>query len=786
MLKKTLLAFLALFFLASWIGAQTPCGTVTITNGEELSICRGETIELAQTNDLDNATFAWSPAADFVDPVTDPSPRVRPQSSGFYRVRATGSDGCSVIDSVFIDVDNFVVPDLIEDATVCEGNPVNLLQTPITDNGNTLYTLLGGSDTLEVSEDPNFTVTLTQDSTFTLIARSENGACVETQRVDLTVTPARFEITQDTVFACLGSDSIQLSVSTSPSPSTPITWRPLRFTDSVGSGGSIRVLPTADITYYAEATINGCQRIDSVAVRLDSLPIDLSLTVDPEKDPYCQGDTFFITSPVYDAGDFPIITHEWAPAQGIQSPENLYNGVFIAQDTTELVRVTTNGECRDTARVTVNVVQPPTVTFEPADPVVCPGEELQITATFESGEGTLNWQDPSGTLSCTDCLDPLATVQETTTYTIETETDASDCSSELNYTIQVAPTLEPQLTTRTLICPGTTLGLIDANVFANYTYRITGGGIDTDDPAVTVTPTETTTYTIEATNELDCAPLSQTITVVVAQDYTVETTAPETICAGEPLTLSAAVTPGEITGTYIWTLPDGVNQSGQSITVPSPVAGTYTVSFVDELGCSSATDEVSVEVLASNVVPDIIATLPDGTIIPPGGSVFAGGSVILTASVPGNLSFSSSWSGNYDPATATGESITVDIPRGTGTPEPLEYTLTVTTDDGGCVFETTIFLLIEQSEVAVPDFFSPDSDGRNDLFRLFYNGTITDYTMIVYDRWGQKVFTSDDPQEGWDGTKEGTPQPADVYLFLAKFRQDGVELQEDGEVTLVR
>ncbi|WP_116105509.1 gliding motility-associated C-terminal domain-containing protein [Lewinella sp. IMCC34191] len=786
MLKKPLLAFLAFFFLASWTSAQTPCGTISITNGEELAICRGETIELVQTNDLDNPTFAWSPAADFVDPVSDPSPRVRPRSSGFYRVRATGSDGCSVIDSVFIDVDTLVVPDLIANASFCEGSPINLLQSPITDNGNTIYTLLGGSDTLAVGDDPNFVVTLTQDSTFTLVSNSENGACEERRSVDLTVIPARFEITQDTVFACIGSDSIQLSVSVSPSPSTPIIWRPLRFTDSVGTGGSIRVLPTADITYYAEATINGCRRIDSVSVRLDSLPVDLSLTVDPEKDPYCQGDTFFITSPIYDAGDFPIITHQWSPAQGIQSPEDLYNGVFIAQDTTELVRVTSNGACSDTARVTVNVVQPPTVTFEPADPVVCAGEEVQITATFESGEGTLNWQDPGGTLSCTDCLDPIATVQETTTYTIETETDASDCSSELNYTIQVAPTLEPLLTTATLLCPGTSRQLIESGVFGNYSYRITGGGIDTNDPTVVVSPTETTTYTVETTNDLDCAPVSQTITLVVAEDYTVEANAPETVCAGEPLILSAAVTPGEITGTYIWTLPDGVNQAGQSISVPSPVAGTYTVTFVDELNCSSATDQVTVEVLAANVEPDIIATLPDGTIIPDGGSVFAGGSVTLTASVPSDLSFAYSWTGNYDPASASGESVTVDIPRGNGTPDPLQYTLSITSNDGGCVFETTIFLIVEQSEVAVPDFFSPDSDGRNDRFRLFYNGTITDYTMIVYDRWGQKVFTSDDPQEGWDGTKNGTPQPADVYLYLAKFRQDGVELQEDGEVTLVR
>ena len=782
MIHKPLLAVLAILLLAAGVHAQTPCGTITITNGDELAICRGETIELTQTNDLTDPVYTWSPAASF-DDATDASPVVLPQASGFYRVRATGSNGCSVIDSVYIDVDNLVVPELIADATVCEGNTIDLLATPVTDGGNTLYSLFGGDSLLvEDSEDPNFSVTILQDSTFTVVAASENGACEERRTVDITVTPGVFEITQDTAFACLGTDSITLSVTVSPAATGDITWRPARFTNGNLTGTSIRVLPRADITYYAEATVNGCDRIDSVAVRLDSLPQDLSMMLDPEKDPYCQGDTFYVLSPVYDVGDFPLITHQWSPAPGIQSPEDLYNGVFIGQDTAELVRITTNGACSDTTSITVNVVEPPVVTFEPANPVVCPGEELQITATFESGEGTLSWEDPLGTLSCTDCLDPVATVQETTTYTIQTETEASQCSSELTYTIEVEPNLNPQLTDATLLCAGDSRVLILGGVVTGNTYRITGGGIDTTDPNVLVTPTETTTYTIETTSR--CGVSEQTVTLTIANDYTVEATAPDAVCAGDPVTLSAQVNPA-IGGTYTWTLPSGITRTGQQITEDDPAAGTYTVTFTDELGCSSATDVVTLEIIGEDIVPEVQISLEDGTLVPNGGTVFAGGTVTLSGFVDNAGNFTYSWSGNYSPSSAEGPNVEVSIPRTDETPQPLSYTLTVTSEEG-CVFEVTVFLNVEQSRVEAPDFFSPDSDGRNDRFRLFYNGTITDYTMIVYDRWGQKVFTSDDPQEGWDGTKDGTPQPADVYLYLAKFRQDGIELQEDGEVTLVR
>ena len=212
------------------------------------------------------------------------------------------------------------------------------------------------------------------------------------------------------------------------------------------------------------------------------------------------------------------------------------------------------------------------------------------------------------------------------------------------------------------------------------------------------------------------------------------------------------------------------------------------VTFNDELGCASATDEIEVDVLGQTIIPIIEARLPDGTILTSGSSIFSGNDVILTVTnVPDSLSFTYDWTGNYDPMTAQGEEITVSVSRADdGQPAPLSYTVTLTSDQGGCTFEARIVLIVEQSQVQVPDFFTPDNDGRNDRFRLFYNGIITDYTMIVYNRWGQKVFTSSDPQEGWDGTKDGTPQNADVYTYLAKFRQDGVELQEDGQVTLLR
>lgn len=779
--------FVSLLVFVSGLTWAQPCATITLTNPDTVNVCLGDELILTQNNSLGGGTVTFSSESGFIPTLVAASATVSPTASGFIRVNVSNMLGCSVSDSIYVDVDRLVAPPLIAPLTVCQGDEVQLLRNRAIDTGNSNYLLIGGDDdTIRVSTDPNFSVEVFMDTTFTLVSRSDNGVCEERQSVRIDVTPGTFEIQQDTVFSCLGVDSVVLSVNAPGVAPEDITWRPARFNSTPPSGPTFVVRPVADITYYAEAVVNGCNRIDSVAVRLDSLPSDLTMRLEPVKDPYCQGDTFYVLSPVYDAGDFPVITHEWTVSPGLQSPRDLYNAVFVAQDTAQLTRITTNGGCEQTDSVLVNVVKPPVVTFSPIDPVVCPGEPLQITATFEEGSGTLEWEDPTGSLSCTDCLNPVATVQVTTEYKITVDYGSEDCKSELSYTVTVEPAVSPSLTTDIQLCPGESRVLITGGIDPNSTYRITGGGEVITDPTLAVTPLSSTTYTIETTNE-GCGTFTQTIDLVVLE-YEADVDFPATICAGEPLILTGFTTPSGVPGTFTYTLPGGVSRTGQQVTVNDAVSGTYAFSFSDAQGCKTVSGSFDVEVLGQNINPLVVGRLEDGTSLITGGSFFSGNSVVLSVSnLPTDRNFTYSWAGNYTPATATGAEITVTVPRqDEGRPESLRYTVTVTSADGGCSFEAVIVLGIEQSQVQVPDFFTPDNDGRNDRFRLFFNGSITDYTMIVYDRWGQKVFTSDDPLQGWDGTKGGTPQNADTYLYLAKFRQDGVELQREGQFTLLR
>ncbi|WP_129717033.1 gliding motility-associated C-terminal domain-containing protein [Pedobacter sp. SYP-B3415] len=90
------------------------------------------------------------------------------------------------------------------------------------------------------------------------------------------------------------------------------------------------------------------------------------------------------------------------------------------------------------------------------------------------------------------------------------------------------------------------------------------------------------------------------------------------------------------------------------------------------------------------------------------------------------------------------------------------------------------------NEVFVPNAFTPNGDGKNDVFLAFGN-TITSIDMRVYNQWGQLIFRSQNLQQGWDGTFEGKMQPTGVYVYAVELKfKDGTDGMKKGTVTLLR
>lgn len=120
------------------------------------------------------------------------------------------------------------------------------------------------------------------------------------------------------------------------------------------------------------------------------------------------------------------------------------------------------------------------------------------------------------------------------------------------------------------------------------------------------------------------------------------------------------------------------------------------------------------------------------------------------------------------------------------------YTLTVVNDSMqscGCdssVNSSTVTIEVCPQSIYVPDAFSPNNDGQNDVF-LVKGNDIQSFDLFIYDRWGNKVFESESENIGWDGTYKGQPENAGTYVYYLKGTYtDGTAFERKGNVTLVR
>jgi gliding motility-associated-like protein len=89
--------------------------------------------------------------------------------------------------------------------------------------------------------------------------------------------------------------------------------------------------------------------------------------------------------------------------------------------------------------------------------------------------------------------------------------------------------------------------------------------------------------------------------------------------------------------------------------------------------------------------------------------------------------------------------------------------------------------------IYVPNAFSPNNNGRNDIFKPVIYGVIRNYRFSVFNRYGQMVFNSSNPKQGWNGTINGNMPNAGVYVWYCKFELEGQKPRtEKGTVVLIK
>jgi gliding motility-associated-like protein len=109
-------------------------------------------------------------------------------------------------------------------------------------------------------------------------------------------------------------------------------------------------------------------------------------------------------------------------------------------------------------------------------------------------------------------------------------------------------------------------------------------------------------------------------------------------------------------------------------------------------------------------------------------------------------------------------------------------------DANGCVNSDSVFIDIDYGEIVnIPNAFTPNGDGKNDVFRLGNLRYQKLQAFYVFNRWGQEVFNTNDPKAGWDGTFKGQPQEMGVYNYVIQLAIPNGKVEVvKGTVTLIR
>ena len=118
-----------------------------------------------------------------------------------------------------------------------------------------------------------------------------------------------------------------------------------------------------------------------------------------------------------------------------------------------------------------------------------------------------------------------------------------------------------------------------------------------------------------------------------------------------------------------------------------------------------------------------------------------------------------------------------------GSPDPIKYTVLDQMGQESNPAEVSVFV---NNKVYIPNMFSPNGDGNNDIWKV-YSTTIQQVYISIYNQYGQRIFESKNENSGWDGSFKNVVQPTGVYVYYVKITfMDGTEETKKGSITLIR
>lgn len=469
-----------------------------------------------------------------------------------------------------------------------------------------------------------------------------------------------------------------------------------------------------------------------------------------------------------------ITQYQWTFGDGgtstQQNPSHQYSQTGLYYPT---LVVTTSHNCIDSLQSTI-----------PVRVVASPQGQINQTAngctpvsiTFNGSiavpdTSAITWSWNFGNGQTSGQMNPAAVQYGTAgTYPVSlTVTNSSGCTDTVSTTVEAYPIPTVSAGPDQEICLGTGEALA-ASGADRYQWTPSATLSCADCAAPIANPTAPTRYVVTGTTIHGCSN-TDSVMVTVVYPFEMAHFGGDTLCIGKSTRMAASGAHH-----YQWSPAAGLNDATSPTPVATPQATTnYMVVGFDDKNCFTDTGYVRVVVYP-------IPTVDAGN----DKTINVGQTVDLIPVISPDVT-NVTWS-------PTGSIFRADYPGITVKPRETTTYQVVATNPGKCTAsdQVTVYVICNGSNVFVPNTFSPNGDGSNDVFYPRGTGLFNIKTLRIFNRWGEMVFersnfNANDQNSGWDGTYRGAKLNPDVFVYIMEVRCDNNStINYKGNITLIR
>lgn len=719
-------------------------------------VCEGNSVAFTDQSNVSTGTVtAWNWNFGNAGTSSSQNPSSVYSSSGPYTVQLVVTTDAGCKDTVTTNITIWALPpaDAGIDDEICDGENATLNAT-----GGTQYLWSpGGMTTASITINPNTT------TDYTVVVTDANG-CFAQDVAAVIVNPLPVPDAGLDQSICLGDNATLICTG-----GATYDWTPGNL-----SGTSVSVSPGSTTTYTVlVTTAAGCQATDQVTVAVNPIPV-ASFT---NSGNVCQYNSIsFNDQSNVTTGS--IVGWSWDFGDGASStdaaPANFYAGFGNFNVT---LTVTTDAGCTDQEVIPVVVYEKPDASIVAPD--VCDGNPVNFTNSSSISDGSTlvyAWDLGDGNISAD--ASPVHSYAGFGHYPVNMiVTSVHGCLDTMSVLANVNP-LPLAAIVVTSVCEEVPAEFNDGSTVAegsvtgwNWNF---GDGASSSDKNVGHPYTDYGNYlvTLDIVTDHGC-PDHTDYNLRVKPNPDPDFTAIND-CVGKPTPFSdfSSIPTGSIVNWH-WDFGDGTTEDNQNPVHMYPYSGYYDVSLTEtsDSGCVYTYTRLAAV------------------------NVYAGPSADFTSNAEladDNYPFvqfynQTSTAGQFYWNFGDGDTSAYFAPNHLYDSVGTYEVQLITIDNNGCVDTTLKTIEIKPtSTFYVPNSFTPNKDGVNDIFRPFFTN-ITDIDVQIFDRWGLKIYEYKNLDGGWDGRYKGDMAQSDVYVYKIKTRDVRERVQSYvGHVTLVR